>query len=208
MWADCERPQKAKPVCAWSLFTVTGAKGWIRAVRVLAISRRAASGPSGPFAPCSPLPRSAASRDQTVSGFSGWLARISCCLASQADFRLIRNRSEFNGVKTGVRIVPARTSCYRFRSESDLFLFRVLPRSFMQAMNGVVSGFGGSGLLAFSPCQRRSSDAWREGRRLSEPVGTLSVGASSHARSRRGTGSSPCATGGAGLRASPASTRS
>ena len=159
MWADCERPQKAKPVCAWSLFTVTGAKGWIWAVRVLAISYWAASGPSGPFAPCSPLPRSAASRDQTVSGFSGWLARISCCLASQADFRLIRNRSEFNGVKTGVRIVPARTSCYRFRSKSDLFLFRALPRSFMQAMNGGVSGFGGSGLLAFSPCQRRSSDA-------------------------------------------------
>ena len=56
------------------------------------------------------------------------------------------------GVKTGVRVVPARTSCYRFRSESGLFLFRVLPRSFMQAMNGVVSGFGGSGLLVFSPC--------------------------------------------------------
>ena len=132
MWADCERPQKAKPVCAWSLFTVTGAKGWIRAVRVLAISRRAASGKSGPFAPCSPLPRSAASRDQTVSGFSGWLARISCCLASQTDFRLIRNKSEFNGCKTGVRVVSARTSCYGFAC-SNIFRSRSYMGPFRSA---------------------------------------------------------------------------
>lgn len=142
MWADCERPQKAKPVCAWSLFTVTGAKGWIRAVRVLAISRRAASGKSGPFAPCSPLPRSAASRDQTVSGFSGWLARISCCLASQTDFRLIRNKSEFNGCKTGVRVVSARTSCYGLKSE---IARRFQPCAFAHARSGRCAARSGRG---------------------------------------------------------------